>query len=688
MEELYMNYRLGVDTGGTFTDIALLNEETGYVDVAKIPSTPHDPSEAVIEGVRRLLGEREIDSKSISFFIHGSTVATNALLEQKGSRTALLTTRGFRDVLEIGRQSRPKLYDFKARKKPPLIPRELRFEVTERLKANGEVLIPIDQDEVRKIVGALKEQGIQSIAVCLLHSYINNVHEKMIQKIIHEEFPGAFVTISSEVLPEFKEYERTSTVSANAYVLPKMKSYLNRLVESLKETGISSDLYIMQSNGGIITSNSAMQIPARTVLSGPAGGILAGMTIVKTTPYKNLITIDMGGTSLDTALIENGRPQYTTMSEIEGNPIKLPMIEMHTIGSGGGSIAWIDAGGALRVGPQSAGALPGPVCYNKGGDEPTVTDANVILGRINPGYILDGQMKMNVAQAREVMRKKIANPLGITVEEAAEGILKVVNANMVRGIRVISIEKGHDPRQFSLVAFGGAGPVHAVDIGKELGCQEIIVPPNPGITCAMGMLMADVRHDFVQTVLTNLAKLKLDEVNQIIAQLSQEAKEQLLSEGFTDNEIQLKLALDLRYFRQAYEIEIPVTTLTLDEQTINQAIDEFHLVHKKIYGFSREEEFIELVNIRLTAIGIIPKVQFGNKAERVNEKEESVMIRKVYFDGQFLDTKIINRSNLSSSSVLKGPAIIEQLDSTIVVYPNQTAETDLYGNLIIHVNTF
>lgn len=680
-----MSYRLGVDTGGTFTDIALIHEQTGKVHVAKVPSTPHDPSEAVIHGVHEIVRKTGIDVADISFFIHGSTVATNALLERNGAKTALLTTRGFRDVLEIGRQSRPKLYDFKARKKPPLVPRDLRIEVTERIKASGEVLVPLDVQEVRITARRLKSEGVQSIAVCLINSYMNDSHEKLIRQTIEEEYPEAFVTLSCEVLPEFKEYERTSTVAANGYVLPKMKYYLNRLVGSLKETGVASDLYIMQSNGGIITSESAMHTPARTVLSGPAGGILAGLFIVETTPYKDLITIDMGGTSLDTALIEKGRPQYTTMSEIEGSPIKLPMIEMHTIGSGGGSIAWIDAGGALRVGPQSAGAMPGPVCYDKGGEEPTVTDANVILGRINPGYILDGKMKMNPEKARRVMKEKIADPLGLTVEEAAEGILKVVNANMIRGIRVISIEKGHDPRNFSLVAFGGAGPVHAVDIGAELGSKEIVIPPNPGITCAMGMLMADVRHDYVQTVLSNVAQLGLDEANAVIGQLASEAKKELAKEGFADGDIRLQVALDLRYLRQAYEIDVPVEGLALTPELVERAVRDFHVLHNKVYGFSREEETVELVNIRLTAIGAIPKISFDKTGNGVRAELKPVQARNVFFGGRFVETPVYNRSGLGAETVVEGPAVVEQLDSTIVVYPGQRAVTDAFGNLIIHL---
>lgn len=678
-----MSYRLGVDTGGTFTDIALIHEHSGQIHIAKTPSTPHDPSEAVINGLDEIVRKTGVDVREISFFIHGSTVATNTLLERNGAKTALITTKGFRDVLEIGRQSRPKLYDFRARRKELLVPRNMRMEVNERIKANGEVLQSIDLAEVEDIARDLQQRGVQSIAVCLINSYLNDKHEKLIRKVIEDVYPEAHITLSSEVLPEFKEYERTSTVAANAYVMPKMRRYLNKLSEDLKAKDVSSELFIMQSNGGIITAESAMQTPARTVLSGPAGGILAGMFIVETTPYKDLITIDMGGTSLDTALIENGQPQYTTLSEIEGNPIKLPMIEMHTIGSGGGSIAWIDEGGALRAGPQSAGAMPGPVCYNRGGMEPTVTDANVILGRINPGYILDGKMKMNLDLARQVMKEKIADPLGLTVEEAAEGILKVVNANMIRGIRVISIEKGHDPRNFALVAFGGAGPMHAADLGKELGCESIIIPPNPGITCAMGMLMADVRHDFVQTILADVSSLDLQACNDVIVQLIQAGRQSLQEEGFAQDEIALQVSLDMRYSRQAYEIEVHVEGLELHEKLLETATEQFHVEHNKVYGFRRDGETIELVNIRLTAVGNIPKVNFQQQDDS-GEAPRPTGSRPVFFQGQFLETAIYNRTSLQTDSVIAGPAIIEQLDSTIVIHPDQSAETDRFGNLIIH----
>ncbi len=676
-------YRIGVDTGGTFTDVSLIEESTGKSYVTKVPSTPSKPSSAVLNGVEQIVNELGIDTKDLSFFIHGTTVATNALLELKGAKTALLTTKGFKDVLQIGRQTRPKLYEFKARKSEPLVPRNLRLEVDERINVHGNVLKTIDQSELQEIAMVLKKEKIQSLAICFINSYVNPEHENEAKCILSELVPDITTTLSCEILPEFKEYERTSTTVANAYVLPKMEVYLNHLNESLKELEIPSNLYIMQSNGGVIGAETAIGMPVRTMLSGPAGGVLAGTIVAKNTAHKDIITIDMGGTSLDAALIDNGEPQYTTVSEIDGKPIKVPMVEMHTIGSGGGSIAWIDTGGALRVGPQSAGADPGPVCYGKGGTEPTVSDANVILGRLNPDSILGGKMKMDVVSARKVMKEKIAVPLGITVEEAAEGVLKVINANMVRGIRVISIEKGHDTRDFSLMAFGGAGPLHAVDIANELGSKNVIIPPSPGIACAIGMLTADVRHDYVQTYSKRLSNVHLDTVNDILLTLIQEAKADLAREGFTEDAMELQVSVDLRYLHQAYEINVPLEGTIVTKDALVEAIKVFHELHEKVYGFSREGEELELINVRLIAKGKIKNLTTEKTVANDHVELDKIGEREIYFKDAYIKTPIYNRASLLTHTEIQGPAVIEQLDSTIIVHPEQRAITDEYGNLII-----
>ncbi|OLS40073.1 hydantoinase/oxoprolinase family protein [Bacillus sp. MRMR6] len=681
-----MNYRIGVDTGGTFTDVSLMNEQTGEMFITKVPSTPTNPSLAVINAVKQIVTETGIDFEQISFFIHGSTVATNALLEGKGSRTALITTKGFKDVLQIGRQTRPKLYDFRARRSDPLVPRNLRFELDERMDYLGNIIREVDRKEVLQLAEELKANKITSVAICFMHSYINAANEQKVKEILAEALSDLPITLSCEVLPEIKEYERTSTVVANAYVLPKMKFYLGHLKSALNELDIPSSLYIMQSNGGIISAETAMNMPIRTVLSGPAGGVLAGSLVAQNTEFKNIITIDMGGTSLDTALIEKGIPQYTTISDVEGRPIKVPMIDMHTIGSGGGSIAWIDTGGALRVGPHSAGADPGPVCYGKGGTEPTVSDANVILGRLNPDSILGGRMKMDVESARKVVKEKIADPLGITVEEAAEGILKVINANMVRGIRVISVEKGHDPRDFSLMAFGGAGPLHAVDIAREIGSKEVIIPPTPGITCATGMLMADVKHDYVKAFSAPLSEITHDHLNVRINDLIVKARKDLTEEGFSTEASELRASLDLRYLHQAYEITIPLNSLYVTGQIITEAMATFHDTHKNIYGFNRIGEKLEMANIRLVGIGKIKKVKNDHRKAAKALELKPIGKRAVYFETSFYETPVYQRSDLNTETVISGPAIIEQLDSTIIVYPEQTAITTLDGNLIINLS--
>lgn len=678
-------YRIGIDTGGTFTDVSLIEENTGKSYITKVPSTPDNPSLAVLNGIKQITAEIGIENEEISFFIHGTTVATNAMLEQKGAKTALLTTKGFKDVLQIGRQTRPKLYDFQARNTKPLVDRNIRIELDERVDVTGNIIKDIDENEVKTIAKKIKAENIESLAICFINSYVNPDNEKKVKEILTEIIPEVSITLSYEVLPEFKEYERTSTTVANAYVLPKMKNYLAYLRKEISDMKINSDLYVMQSNGGVINAETAIDIPVRTMLSGPAGGVLSGAMVAKNTQHKNIITIDMGGTSLDTALIENEVPQFTTLSEIDGKPIKVPMIEMHTIGSGGGSIAWIDTGGALKVGPHSAGANPGPVCYGNGGQEPTVSDANAILGRLNPKEILGGRMKLDVESAREIMYKKIAEPLGVTVEEAAEGILKVINANMVRGIRVISVEKGHDPRDFSLMAFGGAGPLHAVDIAKDLNSKNVIIPPNPGIECAKGMLTADVRHDFVQTYTKRISITDIKEVNTILDDLVKEAKQELGKEGFTDKTIDLQAALDLRYMNQAYEIPVEIKEANLTSNDLQNAEKDFHKLHEKVYGFSRKDEELELINIRLIAKGLIKEIKTKRDDEQNNTSLTEIDNRKIYFDGSFYNTPIYSRESLQSESIVSGPAVIEQLDSTIIIHPGQSAEVDLMENLIINI---
>lgn len=679
-----MTYRLAIDTGGTFTDVALIGERERLVKVAKVPSTPENPALAVISGIKKILKENHLSPEKVSYLLHGTTVATNALLELKGARTALLTTKGFRDVLEIGRQTRPELYNFFSHRPVPVVTRDLRFEIEERILPTGEVFKKLDEPGLMRVIQILKEKQVESAAVCFIHSYRNPLHEKKVKEKLSELMPEIFVSCSFEVLPEFREYERMSTVCINAYVMPAIKKYLEYLEKSLQKEKIKSPLYIMQSNGGIITSKVAREHSARTVLSGPAGGVIAGVLAAETTGKKNLITMDMGGTSLDVSLISKAVPSYSTESCIGGYPLKLPMIEIHTIGAGGGSIARLDAGGALKVGPESAGACPGPACYNQGGTQPTVTDANLVLGRINPGYLLEGEMELDLEKAQRAVYDKLAFPLGITLEEAAEGIIRVVNANMVRGIRYISVEKGYDPREFSMAAFGGAGPLHAVELGRELSVEEIIIPPHPGINSALGMLSADVRRDYVLTRIMEEKEITPDKLEKFYEEKKLEALDELKKEGFDSSLIYFVRSADIRYPRQAYEINVPLPEQKLCRADIKEIVKKFHRLHKQSFGYHRLDETIELVNLRLAAVGRMPPLQIKeHEIEGEDSYRALLNTRKVFFSGEYRDTPVYNRQKLKPGNVIPGPAIIEQFDSTTVIIPDKSGRVDKHNNLII-----
>jgi len=677
-------YRLAVDTGGTFTDLCVVDLHQGGLAVAKVPSTPSNPALAVIEGIEKLVAEGKITADAIQFLLHGTTVATNALLEHKGARTALITTDGFEDILQIGRQNRPDLYDFWARRPAPIVPRHLCYGVPERVLYTGEVSAPLDTAGAERIIRDLKQKGIRSIAVSLLHSYANPVHERQLRDLIERLYPEAYVTLSSEVLPEFREYERTSTICINSFVMPKVNNYVAFLEERLREVGVASELYIMQSNGGVITAGMAREMSARTVLSGPAGGVLTGVLLSQATEHRNIITIDIGGTSSDISLIENGRPRLTTESQIGGHPIKLPMIDINTIGAGGGSVAWIDSGSALRVGPHSAGADPGPVCYGRGGTEPTATDANAILGRINPSYLLGGEMEMHLEDAFRAVEEKIARPLGMDVQRAAEGIIAVMNANMVRGIRRVSVEKGYDPREFTLVPFGGAGPLHGVELAQALNMLKIVVPPHPGIASAFGMLSADVRHDYVQTHITTIDRADAGAMQSIFESLEREGGTQLRQEGFEGDSIQLERYADIRYARQAYELQVTMAGGRLFRDRLHEAAEAFHREHERTYGHARRDEQVEFVNLRVVAWGRLPEASLDAGAAAESAFPDPTSSRDVVFsDGKPWDTPVYQREALPAARVVEGPAVFEQLDSTILVFPGYEAVADPYGNLLI-----
>jgi len=678
-------YRLGVDVGGTFTDIILINSE-GQIFYTKTPSTPQNQSKGVLDGIKKVIEFNKVRPDEIDQIVHGTTVATNALLERKGSRTALLTTKGFKDVIYIGRQNRSQLYSLAPQKPAPLIPRNLIIEITERMLYTGEVFSPLDEEEVIHYLHKLNTQQIEAIAVCFLHSYANPKHEERVKALAKKECPNMYVCISSELLREFREYERMNATVINAYVTKIMHKYISSIVEGLSKLGIKPVLSIMQSNGGFMSEERARDRGLFTLLSGPAAGVLGAAFVGQLCGYNHVISVDMGGTSFDVSLIEKGEARLVNECNIGGFPLKIPIIDIHTIGAGGGSIAWVDAGGILQVGPQSAGADPGPVCYGKGGTEPTVTDANLLLGRIDPDYFLGGGMKLDVEAARKAIIEKIADPLGISTEKACEGILTVVNARMARGIRVVSIERGHDIRQFTLFAFGGAGPLHACTLARMLKIPRVLIPVAPGNFSTFGLLTGDVRYNYVRTYVTNEELIDYRTINNMFTEMEVEAFSRITKEGFSENDVVLLRHLDLRYFGQAYELTVPIEQGKVDTKKFLRAKQRFHEAHKKAYGFSRPDELVEVVNLRVTCIGKIPLVSL-QKTDVTEENPDAALkgTRQVYFDGQWLETMIFSREELQPGNRIMGPAIIEEMGSTILIYPGDIGCVDEYGNIIIQI---
>lgn len=650
---------IGVDTGGTFTDFTYFDGNDWKV--LKIPSTPKNPAEAVLRGLEEIGGEgRRI--------VHGSTVATNALLERKGAKTALVTNRGFEDVIEIGRQNRERLYDLHYRKPEPLVPRNLRFGVKGRMNYRGEILEDIDPKEIEKLAQKLKDLRVESVAVCLLHSYANPTHELEIERILGRL--GIHISLSSQILPEFREYERTSTTVVNAYVSPKMEGYISYLEKNLKE---KDTLGIMQSNGGIISLEVAKEEAVRTILSGPAGGVISSLYLGRLIGEDRLITFDMGGTSTDVSLID-GEPKITTETKIEGIPVKVPMIDIHTIGAGGGSIAWIDEGGVLRVGPQSAGADPGPVCYGRGGREITVTDANLYLGRLIPEHFLGGRMRLYPERLEEPM-EELSKKLSTTPLELSNAIVEIANSNMEKALRKVSVQRGYNPREFSLITYGGAGGLHAVFLAKSLGIPKVIVPPNPGIFSAMGMLLADIVRDYSLTVMLRGSEVGTHQISELFETLRKKAYEDAQREGFED--VIFRESLDMRYVGQSYELTVPFT---------EDFREGFEREHERVYGYRHERE-VEIVNIRLRAIVSTPKPQLHTFEEKSSEDPSQALlgVKKTAFGGEFVDTKVYEREKLRWGNVIEGPAIVVEYSSTTLIPPSSVAEVDRFGNLILSV---
>lgn len=655
---------IGVDTGGTFTD--LIFRKDGAWDICKLPSTPSNPALAVLEGIQRVAGT---GGKRI---VHGSTVATNAILERKGVRTALIATGGFEDVIEIGRQNRTGLYDLAYRREPQIVPADLRFGVRERVLCSGEVLAPLLQEEGRELVRELLEAQVESIAVCFLYSYVNPEHEREINDLLRGL--NVPVSLSHEILSEFREFERTSTTVVNAYVLPKMQGYISSIGEA---SGAADSLAIMQSNGGSISAGTAMREPVRTLLSGPAGGVIGALELGKTAGYTRLISFDMGGTSTDVSLID-GKPSFTLESSVSGYPVKVPAIDIHTVGAGGGSIARLDAGGSLKVGPESAGADPGPICYGMG-EAITVTDANLFLGRLVPEHFLGGQMRL-FAEKVAVSIEEMALEAGLSPVELAEGVLAVANATMEKAIRVISVERGYDPREFDLFSFGGAGGMHAVFLARLLGIPRVIVPRNPGILSALGMLAADVAKDYSLTVmLRDGGDSSQEEAKRALADLQNRARADLLEEGVGEADIFMEEYLDMRYRGQSYEITVPLE---------GDCIENFHRMHLRTYGYRMDTGPVEIVNARLRARGVTAKPEFPEIPRGSEDPPADALWgrRRIIFDGLAADTGIIKRERLLCGNRIEGPAILTEYSATTVIPPFARAEVDGYGNLAVELD--
>ncbi|MTI61591.1 MAG: hydantoinase/oxoprolinase family protein [Firmicutes bacterium] len=679
-----MKYMIGVDVGGTFTDISLLNVEKKELNILKVRSTVDDPSLAIVEGIDEILKTNNVDYSQVTYLAHGTTVATNTLIERTGAKTALITTKGFKDLLEIGDQTRPGLYNYFIQKPEMLIPSGWNHEVSERLLYNGDIYSPLEEKEVGNIVKVLKEKGAESVAVCTLFSYLNPIHEKKIVEIIKELYPDIYVSASHNLVPEFREYPRMSTTVLNAYLGPIMKSYVNNFNNSIKDMGIKVEPYVTQSNGSIISISETIDSPIRTAVSGPSAGVIAANHVAQLCGVKNIITFDMGGTSADVSLIENGEFVLSTDRKINGFPVKTPMIDIDTIGAGGGSIAWLDGGGALKVGPQSAGAKPGPAAYNKGGEKPTVTDANVVLGRLNPEYILGGRMEIRADLAEKSIKEHLSSLTDMNSVEAAAGIIAVVNSNMVRAIRVISVERGYDPREFALVSFGGAGSLHACAVAKELGIKEIIIPFSPGIFCSIGLLVADIKYDYVKSKIMLAEKNNIKEINEIFSKMISQGKKMLDKEGIFEENREYILTIDARYKRQNYELQLTIPEKKLDEEILNDIKGQFHKEHMKNYGYFDENQPIELINYRVNAIGKTPKPDMPKYPikDSLNPPIPNAN-RQVYFDENkgFVECPIYTRDDLDAGHEIFGPAVVEQMDTTILINPGWNANVDEYLNI-------
>lgn len=675
--------RIGLDVGGTFTDFVMLDLDTGAIRYHKVPSTPADPSKAIRAGLTDLLGTDGAQARRVRFLGHGTTVATNIVIERNGARTALLTTRGFRDVLEIGRQTRPELYDYSVRHPEPLAPRRRRFEIDERVHADGAVKRRLDEDAVRSLIPQLRAANLEAVAICFLHSYRHPEHEARARRILTGALPDVFICASADVLPEFREFERLSTTVINAFVGPRMASYCAGLARDVESLGIPTEPLTFHSNGGLMSLETARRFPVRTCLSGPAAGVVGAARTAAAAGLREVVTFDVGGTSTDVSLIRDAAPQLTGEREIAGFPLKLPMLDIHVVGAGGGSVAWIDRAGALKVGPRSAGAHPGPAAYGAGGTEPTVTDANICLGRIGPQVRLAGRMAVDAAAAKAAIEKRIAGPLGLSVEEAAHGVLRIVVANMGRAIRSVSTMRGYDIREFALMAYGGAGPLHAGDVARECDMSRILVPVEPGTLCARAMLLSDVSFDFVRTVMLAADAECWPEVCRHLHAMRRQGEEWLEREAIGQPQRAFDFTLEARHLGQNHEI--PVRIASLEADGFARFLETFEQEHERTYGHRIPDQPIEIVNCRVRAAGRIPAELPPPPTATGPVQGARIGERPVFFDpgSGWIATPVFRRGLLPTDARIEGPAVIEEMSATTLLPPDCRALVRPSGDIII-----
>ncbi|MBM3510478.1 MAG: hydantoinase/oxoprolinase family protein [Alphaproteobacteria bacterium] len=685
-----MTWTIGVDVGGTFTDFFAANERERRIVSHKTPSTPDDPARAILDGLAVLIARERIAAADVRLFAHGTTIGTNALIERRGGRVAVVTTAGFRDLLEIGRQTRPRLYDFQTDNPAPLASRDLRFEIPERMDAAGHVVHALTDDAVAAAVAAVRASGADACAVCFLFSYVNPAHEARVGAALGDAVPALPVSLSSSVHPEFREFERFSTAVLNAYLQPTVSSYLRTLTVGLESVVGAASVGINQSNGGLMSVETAERFPVRTVLSGPAAGVVGAIHVGRTAGRSNVITLDMGGTSADVCLIRDGAASLSFTRDVAGFPVRLPMLDVNTVGAGGGSIAWFDKDGLIKVGPRSAGAVPGPACYGRGGTQPTVSDANLLLGRLDPSGLLGGAMPLDRAAARRAITP-VAERLGMTAERAAHGILAIVVANMVRAIRTVSVERGFDPRDFALMPFGGAGALHATDVARSLGMTEIVVPPHPGLLCAEGLIVAERREDHVASTRIVVSDANLPRLQAAVDRLHGEARAWFEREAIAPAARRCWLALDMRHVGQNHEIRVAIAPDAPGEPSprlpaADRLCRMFATDHERSYGYANQGDAVEVVNVRLTARAAARTgdTTAAGAGAAPAAAPAAVDVRPVYFTPDLpVATHVYRRDSLAPGAVLVGPAVIDQLDATTLVHPDDRVHVDRAGNLVI-----